>query len=612
MEVFIRDVPERATENSLNTFFERVLCSLNIEDWICQKINQKPFAKLIFLFREDGVRFLSLYGQTRMISGHKLKFKAVWLNCSESNMLDQFALRSLEMNRRVRTEQGTAPVKSGHISSGKDNLILECDSISCGVWDYIRSDLFYRPYLTWTARGHMRFYSKSIVLTTAEDQRLDILYSSIEAVTCDGLPIPTMTLTLREAPRFFQLYNQAQPATSDSLSRMLYGLSMSNGKSAGDRERLPTLNRDHKDIAGICLVYQIRFAKSIKIDDQITALNHARRVPPAIRRHIKVCQPQEPHTTELNRLLEALSPTSSTLPFSIRFQLQKLAQNGYLSPSKVIGLIPEVTSMLLQFDSRICVNAIRRLSQQVPYAGPDVPSDNFKIEFLLDSLRKIAEISKSNCFYLEEPVASENAAVIHKATVTPAGIYLYGPEAESNNRVLRKYPKNHDCFLRVQFCDEDGESVQYIPGSSNDPIFDRFRKVLNEGIRIAGLRFSFLGFSHSSLRAQSSWFMAPFIHDKSLLFDREVIKDLGDFSHIRTAAKCAARIGLAFTDTREAITLAPGVVREMPDVERSGRIFSDGVGTISTEALEQVWSGLRAGKQKRPTVLQIRYQGMTA
>jgi hypothetical protein len=47
----------------------------------------------------------------------------------------------------------------------------------------------------------------------------------------------------------------------------------------------------------------------------------------------------------------------------------------------------------------------------------------------------------------------------------------------------------------------------------------------------------------------------------------------------------------------------------MEDVERNGRVFSDGVGTISMETLEQIWDGLLAGKQKKPTVLQIRYQG---
>src|ERR1700722_12872200 len=107
MEVFIQGVLERATENSLNTFFEPVLRSLNIEEWICQKINQKPFAKLIFLFREDGVRFLRLHGRPQISSGRKLTFKGASLTCKESNRLDQFALRSLEMNRRVRAEQKT-------------------------------------------------------------------------------------------------------------------------------------------------------------------------------------------------------------------------------------------------------------------------------------------------------------------------------------------------------------------------------------------------------------------------------------------------------------------------------------------------------------------------
>ena len=103
--------------------------------------------------------------------------------------------------------------------------------------------------------------------------------------------------------------------------------------------------------------------------------------------------------------------------------------------------------------------------------------------------------------------------------------------------------------------------------------------------------------------------MAPFIYNGSLLFDREVIKGLGNFSQIRSPARCAARIGQAFSDTRDAIALAPGVVKEMNDVKQNGRVFSDGVGTISMEALEQIWDGLLAGKNKKPTVLQIRYQG---
>jgi hypothetical protein len=83
----------------------------------------------------------------------------------------------------------------------------------------------------------------------------------------------------------------------------------------------------------------------------------------------------------------------------------------------------------------------------------------------------------------------------------PSGIYLYGPEPESNNRILRKYAGQHEYFLRVQFCDEDGQSVRFNPRISNDKIYHgRFKEVLRDGINVAGRVYKFLGFSHSSLR----------------------------------------------------------------------------------------------------------------
>ena len=194
--------------------------------------------------------------------------------------------------------------------------------------------------------------------------------------------------------------------------------------------------------------------------------------------------------------------------------------------------------------------------------------------------------------------------------MTPAGIYLYGPEPESNNRVLRKYSKHHEYFIRVQFTDEDGLPVRYNSEVSNELIYTRFRKVLNEGIGIAGRQFAFLGFSHSSLRTQSCWFVAPFIENETLLHDRMLIQGLGDFSNIRCPAKCAARIGQAFSDTPSAITLDPGVIKQMDDVKRNGRVSSDGVGTVSASLLKKTHDALPRAKGSRPTLLQIRYSGM--
>jgi hypothetical protein len=103
--------------------------------------------------------------------------------------------------------------------------------------------------------------------------------------------------------------------------------------------------------------------------------------------------------------------------------------------------------------------------------------------------------------------------------------------------------------------------------------------------------------------------MAPFLHNGRLLFDRMLIEGLGDFSRFRCPAKCAARIGQAFSETPTAITLGPGVAKEMEDVKRHGRVFSDGVGTVSMSALQQIWDALPEAKRKQTSVFQIRYSG---
>lgn len=101
--------------------------------------------------------------------------------------------------------------------------------------------------------------------------------------------------------------------------------------------------------------------------------------------------------------------------------------------------------------------------------------------------------------------------------------------------------------MRVFFADEDGLSVFHDPRASQETVYERFRDVLRAGISVAGRTFHFLGFSHASLRTHQAWFMAPFEKDGVDVCARDVIRDLGDFTHIHCSAKCAARIGQAFS-----------------------------------------------------------------
>jgi hypothetical protein len=103
--------------------------------------------------------------------------------------------------------------------------------------------------------------------------------------------------------------------------------------------------------------------------------------------------------------------------------------------------------------------------------------------------------------------------------------------------------------------------------------------------------------------------MAPFVHEGIPQLYQMVIASLGDFSHIHSPAKCAARIGQAFSDTPDAIPLEPIKVKGLPDIERNGRVFSDGVGTFSESVLEQIWDHLPSKHVVKPTVFQIRFRG---
>jgi hypothetical protein len=103
--------------------------------------------------------------------------------------------------------------------------------------------------------------------------------------------------------------------------------------------------------------------------------------------------------------------------------------------------------------------------------------------------------------------------------------------------------------------------------------------------------------------------MAPFTLDGELLYSSLVIKRLGEFGAIRSPAKCAARIGQAFSQTFSSISLPPEAIRTLPDVERNNRVFSDGVGTCSDSVMRRIWKEYTQSRDLKPTVFQIRFAG---
>lgn len=611
MEALIRNLPEQTTEKGLKKFLNPYMDKLSIRSFSCDKMQRARFATVTFLYQHQGQLFIKKHGQQEIRPGVRVNYPNIAqlylmgapIYCTASNKPpDKFQLRSLE------TEEKAAELKSKPVTEHDQEILRAYLSswASCGVWAYDDSELVFISHLIWTSSGEVKFGAQSIILVMGK-LRIEFAYSWIKNITIGSHRGPSMTITCRFAPKFAE---KAEETELDALMKRLNVKVKTKEKKKSPWKRLPSLDAAHQRIASSCLVYRIGLS-SPSFNEQIRQLKIGHDMPPTIYLSTNVRSPTETMTTELGRLQKVLNSSANALPFAVMFQIQKLAQDGYLSPSTVIQMLPEILRMVKRSGASITVSAMRKFFLEVPYRGPEAEAHEFHIDELLQALKENEERAKREEIYLGELAeTSDNVANIYRAMVTPAGVYLHGPEPETKNRVLRKYNDHLEYFLRVQFCDEDGQQVRFDPRISNDDIFyGRFKNVLDHGIDIAGRNFGFLGFSHSSLRSQTCWFMAPFIHNGILQLYQLVIANLGDFSHIQCPAKCAARIGQAFSDTPNTVPLGDIVVTILPDVQRNDRVFSDGVGTFSESVLEQIWDALPSKHLVKPTAFQIRYSG---
>lgn len=168
-----------------------------------------------------------------------------------------------------------------------------------------------------------------------------------------------------------------------------------------------------------------------------------------------------------------------------------------------------------------------------------------------NSLQNASEFSSSAAVNLEHVSGTENRAAldptktrskaeshqtyIRRLLLTPSRVVAYRAEADLLNRVLREYEEHKDRFLRVSFADEDGGSISFV--GSND-IYMKVRKLLEDGVEVAGERFVFLAFSSSQLRDHGVWMYNESLcprdesHSPSAT---EIRSFLGNFSLIRVS-----------------------------------------------------------------------------
>jgi RNA-dependent RNA polymerase len=288
------------------------------------------------------------------------------------------------------------------------------------------------------------------------------------------------------------------------------------------------------------------------------------------------------------------------LPFAVRYQLEACISHGCLHES---NLSAAWAKKLLDLDTLTPMPTNNELNQN--------PRATKLLEKVLESKQRFynamdifALLSKVNTVQKKVP---RYCTMVRSATVTATTIYFNSPSMDTSNRVIRQFRQHEDRFLRVKFRDESYKgTIMNFGDDTSDELFTRVKRTMKNGIVVGDRRYEFLAYGNSQFREHGAYFFAP-----TSTLTTEMIRDwMGDFEGIKTVAKYASRIGQCFSTTRAMPNSV--AINRIPDIERNGYCFTDGVGKISlfSAQITALEMGLSSFADDCPSVFQFRLGGL--
>ena len=492
----MRNLPDQITEKQIEQFFRPVLKTFGIKIFACMKLRKGGFATITIADFQKAKTFLDLYEETPGPCGfstakRKLEYRRKPIYCSQSrNGPDRYLLQSMENQARRQNE--AAKTHKTKLIKGPLKRKFETSCIDCGHWDYVNGSLAFMSHFQENRIGRIFFGRYSLIIDLLPQQvpivpgqRLEISYIIIESFIIGDLGAPGVTFSLYEAPKLFQ-DNKPEGLATQVLAFSLEA----RQKTTPGKKRVSALSDCHKSIVSSCLCYRFQLRDSSDLPS-LEALRRLTHIPQGMRWNtIKILESD--FSAWMSLLASVLaSGKYNKISFEVKFQFQRLAQNGYLPPKRVLELLSGVFDSMSGRSDAIMVASLRKLSHQLQYPGPGVDASELSVKTLITKLAQSQEsvereLGFSPGFYGQY----KHIVLVHKAMVTPTGIYLSGPEPEVKNRVIRKYSKFSSYFLQVSFLEEDGQTLRYSAAGSNEDIYHiRFKNVLEDVIQIAGRRY---------------------------------------------------------------------------------------------------------------------------
>ncbi|KAG1865515.1 RdRP-domain-containing protein [Suillus subalutaceus] len=601
MDIFLRNIAFAVTQEDLTLEFAKILHKppfpsdplLNFEIQIFYKTHPNGKRGILALPTVDaGITLLRAYGDTGLV----VKGRQILL--SKSTQPNNNA-RILRLN----TVPWVDPVK---LREEKERLLQQSrpfQLLRYSFGRFTRDGSFSSEFsLPGTANVSCDLERRQVRFTvTPYDGNDDLLWTSTSIASYAQLKIAALVGNQDDDTHILFIRADAPPVFS--MDNDIGGLGLTSPR------RLPGLTHYHPMPPGSHSLMLV-FSSQSDADTFMFACRNRLHLRYSPTPHVRI----HDHTSNSSPV-EELHEFLSEIPYELGFQVEKTVANFVFTPMEVFSLKEAIVSLHTEH-------------------GPDAPEifQSFATEYEGHNAgRRPRRKRRAQWHTSQEDLTSLLGQVIHEFTrehqrplrllapapqsgvyqsyhliLTPTRYILEGPLPDQSNSVLRKY-KNHECFLRVTFQDENRSKLRRdLESSITDLLKERYRPILLKGYRVAGRQFQFLGYSMSGLRDHSVWFMTPFTDDSGTLLDADAIRrNLGDFSKlVNQPARLAARWSQAFSGTDPSITLLPEEIDyHYPDRKSpSDNVMTDGCSPISVGLAKDIWKSLQKGK-RRPAKL---------
>jgi len=625
MDIFVRNIPRTQKSKRVRGAIKRAVCEALHEEvpfeWYRFPREKRALAKLTLPTREMGQQFLLHFRDGLRTLGGCIIFALS--NTTPNERLVESLLAKMHDGKQLpddrHQQSASTGLQSPRVGPDPDYHLRQIPfkSIEWGVWT---SEGQFGCCGTLPRAGIIAHNPEIAAIEIQELMELN--YES--GITMDNIIIREIVVdrrrsnarlyfTLDRIPRFWSEFDQPHRVVDEAYINQIRETLLSiedlalfdfELRDERPRYRVRALNNDHDAEAAFCTVYAFEF------DERWPNFERALRIlfeELGRANTDEIAAEIEKVDFNFTNELKQLGPLLERFEFRIAFQLESLVRNCLFLPHEVISLEGQVRELVHTYGVNTTVRFFQNFASRLP-------ARTFEdLLYEIDYSQRLHDAVESRISWQQFQV-DPNAAWIHRLDLTPAACNMEGPELMGSNRFLRLFPRHHDYFLKVSLVEEDLRIIYQSRDFDIRPILKRWRSFLSDGkrggLKIAGRHFTFLGFSTSSLREHSVWFIAPFMNGGDLINAESLRSRLGDFARIRCPPRYAARLGQTFTTTSHSLELAAHEVSHIPDVKRASYVFSDGVGTISHSMLDRIWKATDTeDDQIKPVVYQIRLGG---